>query len=305
MDREALWDMVVFREVATRGTLSGAARALGVTPSAVSKQVTRLEARLGVRLVQRTTRSLQLTAAGTRYKGHAERLLVSLEEAEADVQGERDILRGRVRVSAPTMLGQEIVAPIAARFLVTHPEVEVELDLSDRLVDLVAEQVDLAVRVVPTMESSGLSSRRLGMTEWHLVASPAYVAARGMPASVGELAAHACLELSHAQDRGTWELQVRGRATRVLVQARLLSSSIGALHRCALEGAGIGRFPEYLVRKDLEAGRLVRVLPRVVSSRRPVYALQPTRAFVAPRVRAFASFLAEQFPRTLAQHGEP
>ncbi|WP_437728090.1 LysR family transcriptional regulator [Sorangium sp. So ce861] len=303
MDRDALWDMLVFREIAERGTLAGAARALGITPSAVSKQVSRLEARLGVRLVQRTTRSLRLTAAGVRYRQHAERLLVALDEAEADVQSERDALRGVIRVSAPTLLGQHVVAPLVARFLEAHPRVDIELDLSDGFIDLITERVDLAVRVAPALPSSGLTSRRLGVTTWYIVASPAYLERRGAPAAATDLSAHACLELAHADDRGAWELVVRGRSVKVPVRGPIVSSSIGALYRCALEGAGVGRFPEYLVRADIEASRLVRLLPKALTFRRPVHALQPTRAHVAPRVRALASFLAEHFPRALAPPG--
>jgi len=304
MDRDALWSMILFLEVVERGTLAGAARALHVTPSAVSKQIAKLEERLGVRLAQRTTRTLRLTTAGMRYRDHALRVVTALDDAEADVQSEERALRGRIRVSAPASLGQRLVAPIVARFVGAHPEVEVDLDLSERLVDLVSEGIDLAVRVVPNLTSSGLTARKLGVMEWVLVASPSYLTRRSTPRSPVDLPSHVCLELAHAEDRGVWKLVVRGRPHAIAVRPAIVSSSQLALLSCAVEGAGIARLPHYLVRDALEAGRLTRVLPRATASRRSVFALMPTRAFVAPRVRAFADVLARDLGRALLGAGD-
>ncbi|MFT3770318.1 MAG: LysR family transcriptional regulator [Minicystis sp.] len=299
IDRDALWDMEVFLAVVEGGALAAAARALRVTPSAVSKQMARLEARLGVRLLQRTTRRLRPTPAGARYADHARRVVAALAEAEADVQTEGASLRGRLRVSAPTLLGQELVAPIVARFLLAHPDVMVDLDLTDRFVDLAAEPVDLAVRVAARLPASELSARKIGVVRWVLVASPAYLKRRATPKRAEDLADHACLDLAHAEDRTRWRLTAGGRAASVTVKGPLVSSSMVALHRAALAGAGIAQLPGYLVRADLAEGRLVQVLRGAELPRRFVFALQPSRALVPPRVRAFADFLAGELPAAI------
>lgn len=300
VDREALWDMEVFLAIAEGGAIAAAARALRVTPSAVSKQIGRIERRLGVRLVERTTRSLRLTDAGARYADHARRVVAAVAAAEADVQAEGAALRGLVRASAPTLLGQEILAPIVARFVLAHPEVSVELDLADRFVDLAADPIDVAIRVAPRLPASQLTARRIGQIRWLIVASPDYVSRRGAPRRPEDLADHACLDLAHAPDRARWRLSAGGRAVTVAVRGPLVSSSMVALHRGALAGAGIAQLPAYLVRADLAAGRLVRVLDDAELPRRAVFALQPSRALVPPRVRAFADFLAAEVRRALA-----
>ncbi len=294
MDRDALWSMLVFLEVVERGTLAGAAQALHVTPSAVSKQMTKLEERLGVRLAQRTTRSFRLTAAGTRYREHATRVTSALDDAEADVQRESGALRGRLRVSAPLLLGQQLVAPIVARFLEAHPDIELDLELSDRFVDVVGESIDLAVRVAQHLPESGLTVRTVGTMDWYLVASPAYLARHGTPRVPADLADHTCVELSHAQDRGMWRLETGGKTEAVAVRSRLASTGLVALHHGVREGAGIGRFPEHLVGEDLASGRLVRLLRKVSTSQRVVSLLMPSRSYVPPRVRAFATVLTQE-----------
>ncbi|APR76119.1 Transcriptional regulator, LysR family protein [Minicystis rosea] len=299
VDRDALRDMEVFLAIVDGGTLAAAARALRVTPSAVSKQMARLEDRLGVRLLQRTTRRLRLTPAGARYGEHARRLVNALAEAEADVQSEVASLRGRVRVSAPTLLGQEVVAPIIARFLRAHPDVIVELDLADRFVDLASEPIDVAVRVAARLPASDLAARRIGVIRWILVASPDYVKRRPAPRRVEDLGGHACLDLAHAEDRSRWRLTLAGRTTSVTVRGPFVSSSLIALRCCAMAGAGIAQLPAYLAHDDLTAGRLVQVLKHAELPRRAVFLVQPSRALVPPRVRAFADFLARELPAAI------
>ncbi|WP_394837354.1 LysR substrate-binding domain-containing protein [Pendulispora rubella] len=300
MDREALWNMEVFLAIANGGTLAAAARALRVTPSAVSKQLAKLEARLGVRLLQRTTRTLRATAAGERYRAHARRVIEALESAEADVQSEETALAGPIRVSAPSLLGQEIVAPIVADFLKAHPRVRIDLELTDRFVDLVGEVFDLAIRVAAELPESGLTARRIGTLSWRYFASPAYVSARGMPTRPEDLTGHDCLELAHDERRGRWQIRLRKREVEVDVRGPLVSSSVVALHRVALAGLGIARLPTFLVERDLAAGQIVEVFPNAIPHRTSVFAVQPTRAFVAPRVRAFGNHLVTELPTRLS-----
>ncbi|MDF2696999.1 MAG: Transcriptional regulator, LysR family protein [Labilithrix sp.] len=299
IDRDALAVMEAFVAVVDRGSLAAAARVLGVTPSAVSKQIARLERRLRVRLLQRTTRSLRVTAAGERYRAHARKVIAALEEAEADVQAGDAVLAGALRVSAPTLLGEELVAPIAARFLKEHPDVRLELELTDRFVDVVSEPIDLAVRVAPRLPESGLLARRIGDLTWVLVASPAYLRERGEPATPRDLTEHRCLELAHGSDRGHWRLEHRGRPFELGVRGPLVCTSLVALRRCAREGLGIVQLPAYIAREDIQRGRLVQVLPGVTGARRTVYVVQPTRAFVAPRVRAFVERIASELPSAI------
>jgi DNA-binding transcriptional LysR family regulator len=283
------------------GTLAAAARALRVTPSSISKQLAKLERRLGVRLLQRTTRSLRVTAAGARYRAHAQRVMSALAEAEADVQSEETALAGALRVSAPTLLGQEAIAPIAARFLRENAGVELDLELTDRFVDLVSEPIDLAIRVASRLPESGLSARRLGLLSWHFVASPAYIKQRGAPRRPEDLGHHACLDLAHGTDRGRWRMAYGGAEVEVDVRGPLVSSSLVALHRSALAGLGVAQLPSYLVREDLERRRLVQVLPSAGTARRTVFAVQPSRSFAPPRVRAFTDFLAAELPAVVAE----
>lgn len=296
LDRDALIHMQLFLAVVDGGSLAAAARALRLTPSAVSKQLSRLERRLGVRLVERTTRSLRVTAAGTRYRRHARSLVATLADAEADVQAETRAVAGELRVSAPTLLGQEVVGPLAARFLLAHPEVCLELDLTERFVDLAAEPVDVALRVATRLPASGLAARRLGSFAGVIVASPDYLERRGAPRRAQDLAEHACLELAHDAERGRWRMTSGGRELAVEVRGPLVSSSLVALRRCALAGLGVARLPGYLVRDDLEQGRLVRLLPHVASARKAVFAVRAHAALVPPRVRAFIDFLAAELP---------
>lgn len=299
VDREALWAMQLFVEVISRGSLAEAARAQGITPSAVSKQIARLEERLGVRLLSRTTRSLAATAAGARYHEHAQQILAAVRAAEAEVIADKGDARGRLKVSAPTLLGQELIAPLCARFIDQHPGVEIALDLSDRFVDLVREGVDVALRVATGLPGSGLTMRRLGAFELVLVASPAYLRRRPPIEHPKDLEQHACLSVAHLEDRRTWRLSLGGRAMEVQVAGPLTSTSMRALHAAAREGAGIALVPLYMAAPDLASGRVARVLPQASMPRRTVHAVHASGRLAPARVRRFVDLLALELPRVL------
>lgn len=300
IDREALWGMQVFLAVVEAKTIAAAARTLRVTPSAVSKQLAKLEQRLGTRLLQRTTRSLRVTSAGERYAARATVAVAALAEAEESARAEASAPRGPLRVSAPTVLGQELVAPIAARFLATHREVSMELELSDRFVDLAAEPIDVAIRIARRLRSSGTTARRLGVMGWTLVASPSYLEAHGAPRRPEDLALHRCLEIAHDLERGRWRLERGARHTRVAVSGPLVTTSLFVLRRAVLDGLGIARMPTYVVRAALDAGTLAVVLPTWRLEASTVYALQPSRLFVPSRTRAFVELLVDALPALLA-----
>jgi DNA-binding transcriptional LysR family regulator len=295
-ERDALWEMHVVASVIDGGSVAAAARELRVTPSAVSKQLARVEQRLGVRLVERTTRRLRATAAGLRYRDHAVKLLRSLEDAEDDVRADSRVPRGLVRVTAPTLYGQEVVASVIARFLTKFPDVQVELILDDALVDLVKERIDIAIRVTTELPPSGLVVRRAGEIDYLLAASPRYLEHCPPLERAADLGAHACLELAHDPDRGQWRLVEHGRSATVKVTGPLTSTSLVALHRAALEGIGITQLPRYLAQQALDDGRLVHVLPSVSLRGRRVFALHAAGRLAPIRVRELSRHLVAELP---------
>lgn len=300
VERDALWEMNVVASVIDGGSVAAAARELRLTPSAVSKQLARVEQRLGVRLIERTTRRLRPTAAGLRYREHAIRLLRNLSDAEDDVRADSRVPRGLVRVSAPTLFGQEVVAPALARFLLRFPDVEIELLLNDAFVDLVKERIDVAVRVASVLPPSGLVARKVGEIEYWLVASPTYLERHPGLARPSDLGAHACLDLAHAPDRGHWRMTEGGRAHVVDVSGPLVSTSLPALHNAALEGLGVAQIPRYLAQRPIDEGRLARVLPNAILPGRSAFALHAAGALAPARVRELSKFLLAELPERIS-----
>jgi DNA-binding transcriptional LysR family regulator len=233
-DVNRLAEMEVFVEVAERGGLSAAARALGLTPSAVSKLMSRLEERLAVRLMNRSTRRLQLTEEGARFHERALRILAELEEAEREAS-EESSPRGRVRVNANVPFGLHCLLPLVPRFLAKYPEVTLDLALSDRVVDLYEERADVAIRVGP-LTTSGLFARNLGESRLLLVASPAYLARAGTPKTPADLARHDCIDFSFARHLEGWPFRVEGRVQRLHVHGKARAGDGETNRRLALSG---------------------------------------------------------------------
>lgn len=287
-------DLRAFLAVVGQGSFIRAARSLGVPRSVVSRRVAALEARVGLRLLVRTTRTVTVTDAGRALAQELAGALDAIEQAlrAAALASERP--RGRVRVTAPRVFGDELLAPLVAPFLARHPEVQVELALLDRRVDLVAEGFDVALRAAPLADSS-LLVRRLGPAESCLVASPRYLRAHGAPERPAELRAHRwCVFQSEAP--GPTSLRLRGQRGSVSLDVRpvFATTSQLALRRCILDGVGLGVLPWYLARDPLARGELVEPLP---SLRGPPATLQllthAGRATSA--VRAFVAMLDETF----------
>lgn len=299
IDRDALWDMQVFAAVVDGGSIAAGARAVGATPSAISKRLAALERRLGTRLLHRTTRQLRITTEGATYVERARELLHTVAKLESCMQENGGALRGEIRISAPTLLGQELLTGVIARFLRQHPEVSAHLELSDRLVDLVSEPFDVAIRVATHLEAKELIARRVGVLETILVASPGYVKERGAPENVASLSTHAVLEAAFDGNRGRWDLQTRSGIKSVAVRGPLVCSSLGALRQAALAGLGVAQLPRYLVQSDLRARRLVHLLPKCTADQRSVFVVRASRAFVPSRVRALTEFIARELPALL------
>jgi DNA-binding transcriptional LysR family regulator len=280
-----------FVAVATRGSLSAAARAEEVTPALVGRRLDALEARLGVKLLLRTTRRISLTFEGSAFLEDCQRVLNDLANAEASVSLGGVKASGHLRVSAPAGFGRRHVAPLLMEFLEANPEVTVHLDLSDRIVDLVNEGMDCAVRVGELADSS-LVSIRLGEMRRGVVASPAYLARHGAPRTLADLADHACLCLS--QQRG-WSFRDQGETVTVKVSGALDCNDGAVLHEWALSGRGLAWRSMWEVGEDLRAGRLVQLLEDFAAPPIGIYAVFPQRRHLPLRVRLFIDLLKHRY----------
>lgn len=287
-------ELEVFVRVIELGGFSAAARVCGMTPSAVSKLVARLEQRLGTRLVNRSTRQLQLTAEGCAFYERGVRILADLEEAER-CASEHTAPRGRLRVNANVPFGHHFLLPLASEFLELHPDVTLDIVLTDEVIDILEQRTDVAVRAGP-LKDSNLVARKLGATRMMIVAAPRYLARHGMPTSPQELLGHNRLGANYARAQAGWPLRHAGEESVLPVTGNAQASDGDALHRLALAGLGLARLATFQVRDDIAAGRLLPVLedcnPGDVEEVHAVYVGQG--GYMPLRVRAFLDFLAER-----------
>lgn len=284
-----------FVAAVTRGSLSAAARAEGVTPAVIGRRLDALEARLGVRLVMRTTRRLTLTFEGEAFLEDCQRLLADLANAEAAVSLGSVRARGRLCLSAPAGFGRRHVAPLVDRYIQANPEVTVSLDLSDRLADLVNENIDCAIRIGELTDSS-LVSARLGEVRRVVVASPAYLVAHGVPRLPAELANHNCLALDQ---QGGWLFRnpASGSVESWKVRGRFACNDGAVLHEWALAGRGLAWRSLWEVGKDLGEGRLVSVLDAWQAPPIGIFAVFPQRRHMPLRLRLFIDLVKDAYGR--------
>jgi len=293
MDR--LSEMEAFVTVVDAGGFTDAARRLGLSKSAVSKHVSALEARLGARLLNRTTRRVGPTEIGVAYYDRAARVLADAAEADAMAASMQGAPRGELRVSAPVSFGLTHLAPAVSAFLCAYPEVSARVALDDRFVELVAEGFDLAVRIGDLPDST-LKARRLAETALHLVAAPAYLARAGAPAAVEALAEHELLHYANLSSGGLWRLRgPKGAERTVRAQGRLTVNNGDALLQAAEQGLGVALSPAFIAGPSLRAGRVVEILPQARPAPLGVWAVWPAGRFPAPKLRAVVDFLAERF----------
>lgn len=276
-------EMRAFLEVARRQSFSAAARALGLTSSSVSKQVARLEERLGAQLLRRTTRRVSLTEAGNLYAERADRILSDIEEAQRAVADLDGTPRGTLRISAPTVLGSIRVAPAVLACRARYPELRIDLDLTDRIVDLVAERVDVAVRLAAEISPASLVARRLADDLRVLCASPRYLRRHGTPRCLEDLAAHDCITLN-LEPVARWTLVGPEGERVVAVSGTFRTSDTITLRDAAVAGLGLANLPDYVVQDQLESGALRRVLPEYGASKRASFAVYAAPARAAVRV---------------------
>jgi DNA-binding transcriptional LysR family regulator len=300
MDR--LQAMAVFARVAELGGLAAAGRALGLSPPAVTRAVAGLEAHLGARLLTRTTRRVRLTEAGSRYLADVRRILLEIAEAEAAAAGSHGTARGLLKVTAPTQFGRLHLGPALPAFLDRHPEVEVELLLLDRVVDLVEEGVDVALRI-GRLEQGSLVARRLGGVRRVVVGSPAYLARLGEPQAPGDLAAHRLIAPVTLMRGDAWGFVEVGVPRAVPVRARLRTSQPDVAIDAARAGHGLTRVPIYQVAEDLRLGALRIVLADFEEPPLPVSLVTLEGRRAAARVRAFVDFMVPRLRGVLERLG--
>ena len=282
--------LAAFVRTIETGSFSDAARLLGASPSAVSKSVARLEARLGVRLIQRSTRTLALTAEGALYFERVAPLIQALADAEQALRTPDDV-SGLLRVAAPSDLGRTVFAGWAERFARAHPRLKLELGIADRQVDLIREGYDVAIRVGALLDNR-LTARRLTTLQPVLVAAPAYLARRGQPAERADLAEHACLRYLTPAGPFPWTW---ADGSSLVPDGPFDTNDGVVLRQAALAGAGIAQLARIAVADDLAAGRLDIVLPHLPMPGLEVHALHAYGRQAPQRVRLFIAFLQQQF----------
>lgn len=283
-----LVNIAVLVEAVQAGSLAAAARRLRITPMLASRRLAELEDQLGVRLMHRTTRSLSLTVEGEAFLPHARLLLEDEAAALLSVRPGPAGVTGMLRVTASVPFGRKVVAPLVAKLLQEHPGLQVDLLLSDSIIDIVAQGIDLAIRIAPLRENA-LVARRLADNPRRLYASPAYVAEHGLPEAPADLARHRCLALTGASH---WGFLAGGRAMRQRVTGPFTSSSVEALHQACLGGLGITMLSEWDVEEEVAVGHL---LPISLGVWQPealaIWAVYPTARLVPPKVRLFIAAL--------------
>ena len=286
-------EMSVFVTVAQEGSLSAAARALGLTPSAVSRIIARAEQRLGTRLLLRTTRALTFTAEGEAFLRGARRILADMDEVEGAIT-DQGVPKGRLRVSAALGHGRLTIVPLVADFTARYPNIVVDLSLGDEVVDILAGQADVAIRF-GHLPDSPLTARRLGHTGQVVVASPDYLERHGTPQQPEDLLKHNCLRFNFRRAEANWPFIRDCKEFSLKVSGNIECSSGEALAQFARLGAGIARIGEFTVREDLQRGALIPLLQAFnPGDEEPIHAVFVGGAAMPVRVRLFVDFLLEQ-----------
>ena len=292
--------MAVFVAVTKAGSFSDAARQLGLTPSAVSRIVARIEGRLGVRLLVRTTRTLRLTAEGETYGRAARRLLADLDEIEHAI-ADRGCPTGRVRISAATAHGRLVIVPLLAELTARHPGLVIDIDLSDEIADVLGGRADIAIRFGPLADGP-LTARRLGETGRTVVASPDYLARAGTPRRPSDLAGHNCLDFNFRRSEPGWPFREDGRDYLLAVGGSVAANNGETLVQLALRGVGITRVGNFHITEDLAAGRLVPLLEDFnPQDRESIHAVFVGGPAMPARIRVAVDFLVEALRRRSAQ----
>jgi DNA-binding transcriptional LysR family regulator len=284
-------DVALFQTIVSVGSLSAAARRLGATPMLVSRRLAGLEAELGARLFHRTTRSLSLTPEGEAFLPHAAAMIEARDSALESVSSSGHGLSGKLKVTAPNVIGHAVIVPLVAELIANNPALRVDLTLSDGLVDIASAGLDVAIRVVP-MKPSDLVATKLADNPYVLCASPDYIARFGAPSTIDELVSHPCIKL-HVME--TWPMKRGGNQERVRIDGPLSASTVDAVRAACIAGVGIAMMTYWDVREQFKRAELKRI---VLADAEPdelgIWAVFPTRIHMPARVRAFIDLLRER-----------
>lgn len=300
MDNRA-GEMLVFVRVVEAGSFSEAARQIHMTPSTVSKLIARLEIRLGIRLVERSTRRLVLTKEGQFYYERSQRLLGDLDETEQQIARGGAQPEGCVRVSSSVSFGSAALEPILPAFWEAYPKIVIDLSLSDEVVDLYLDRTDVAIRV-GRLPNSNLMARKIGDTRRCIVASPGYLAKWGTPQTPEDLVRHNCLGFNFRRANPVWPMREGGRIVERMLSGSLLTNNAETIRRMAIAGVGIGRIAEYHVRGPIARGELIELLAgSAIAASDEIHALFRGTQLMPARVRAFLDFAVPRMQRFLAE----
>lgn len=286
-------EMVIFAKVVEAGSFTGAARALGLPKSTVSRKVAQLEERLGVRLLHRTTRSIRLTELGATYHERVVRIVLEAEEAEQAIAEHQNLPCGILRLSLPVEIGVSQFGRLVTEFLARYPQIEIRMDVSDRFVDLIEEGIDLALRAGQLRDST-LVARRLGSGQRIVCASPDYLAQYGHPETPQQLKGHECIIYGEGEGRKTLRFTGPTGIASVTLAGRFSVNSMSVVREAACAGLGIAIIPRPICRVELERGRLTPLLEQWHLPDDGIYAVYPSPRHLTPKVRAFIDFISER-----------
>lgn len=292
MDR--LQAMHLFVRVAELSSFSAVAQQMGLARSAVTRQIAALEQHLGIKLMVRSTRRLMLTSAGAAYLEKCRVILNLVEAAETGVAEERQTPRGMIRISLPLTYGLMRVAPLLLDFARRYPEVQLDMDYTDRRVNLIEEAIDLSIRITSRLGATDIA-RRVGSSQLRAVASPGYLAEHGTPRHPSELVHHECLSYTTTtESKQTWSFEIDGVLTAFPIRARIHSNNGEALNDAVERGLGIALQPDFIIQRALESGKVITILNDFALPELGIYAMLPSNRQVPHRVRVLMDFLAEQ-----------
>lgn len=287
--------LVIFVSVVKSGSFTQAADISGHSTSYISKEINKLEARLSVRLLHRTTRSLSLTPEGELYFQHCQQIIEDAEQAENAVSGKQGEPHGLLRISCPVSYGLSNLSPVLSLFSKKYPKIQLELDLNDRKVDLIAEGIDIVIRATTQLEDSSLISRKITQSETLILASPSYLAKHGVPQHPYELDRHKIINYSNLRHPNIWSFQNHhGETIQVHLESQVLTNNSTLQIDLAVAGQGIFRIPRFTLKDELKTGKLVEVFADWPKALVGIYMVYPSRKHMSAKVRCFIDFIIEQ-----------
>ncbi len=292
---ELAGQMILFANVVEHGSFSSTARSLGLTPSSVSRQIGFLESRLGVRLLQRSTRKVSLTEDGLSLYERCAEIAHEVNEVEELARSLSGRPHGTLRIATSVAFGKAQLLPLLPQFMARYPELSIALDLTDRRVDLTESQHDMAIRFSEQIEDASLVARKLASNDRVVCAAPAYIAEHGAPETLAQLADHNCLRVSTVDGWNEWRFRDGDGTVSFHSSGNFEANSSDGAYHAALAGIGIARLSNYLVGPDIRGGRLVRLMAEHCVERADIYAVYPSRHNLAPKIRAFIDHLVESF----------